>query len=47
MKQAFYTFALQKDISLLAQTSGGDKRPKSQIPREFDMFGSRAKYQAS
>ncbi len=27
--------------------SGGDKRPKSQIPREFDMFGSRAKYQAS
>ena len=29
------------------RSSGGDKRPKSQIPEEFDLFGSRAKYQAS
>jgi hypothetical protein len=29
------------------KSSGGDKRPKSQIPQESDMFNSRAKYQAS
>jgi len=34
-------------VPLKELSSGGDKRPKSQIPREFDMFGSRAKYQAS
>jgi len=35
------------DARGIVAASGGDKRPKSQIPREFDMFGSRAKYQAS